>query len=330
MKRALIATAQAAGLWSLSRRITRGTPRIFMLHRFSATAAVGVTEADELVRLIRRVRAECECVTVRELMDRMNNKNDTPRRPLACITVDDGYEDFYKVALPILVDLGVPATLYATAGFVDGQCWLWWDALRYLIDRHPPGLLALNIDGQTVSIHLSDAASRATGWSYVADRLVQSNAARLHVLAQLQSSAGVLLPARPPVEVAPLTWDQLGEIERAGVEIGGHTMTHAFLPGLDAAELLREIGGAKKLIEQHLKTQLVTFAYPNGMPYDCTTPVLDAVRAAGFSAALLAHPRPFRRGDRFRIGRWCVRSEEPMLEHILSGVSALKLRLSAA
>jgi peptidoglycan/xylan/chitin deacetylase (PgdA/CDA1 family) len=326
MKNMITNAAGALGAWTLTRRVTRHVPRIFMFHRFSSKPSDGMTDADELVRFIDRVRAVCELVTVSDLASRL----DDPRpmaRPLAAITVDDGYADFHTVALPILAERGVPATLYATAGFVDGRYWLWWDALRHLLEVHPGGTLELELDGQVVAWQLGDAPSRQDAWERIADTLVSRNAERATVISELQAAASHRLPTKPTLEYAPMSWAQLAEAEAAGIEIGGHTMTHAFLPGLDHDGLRQEINAAKALMEEHLTHPLVTFAYPNGNPSDCTPAVIDAVRAAGFSAAVLAHPRPFRAADRYRLGRWSAHSGEQRLDHILNGASALKLAL---
>lgn len=40
-------------------------------------------------------------------------------RDLFVITFDDGFEDFYHKAFPVLRDLGLPAILFVTTGFVD-------------------------------------------------------------------------------------------------------------------------------------------------------------------------------------------------------------------
>ena len=153
------------------------------------------------------------------------------------------------------------------------------------------------------------------------------NAERATVISELEAAAGHRLPKKPTLEYAPMSWAQLAEAEAAGIEIGGHTMTHAFLPGMDSDGLRHELNAAKALMEQHLIRPLVTFAYPNGAPSDCTPAVVDAVRAAGFSAAVLAHPRPFRAADRYRLGRWSAHSGAQHLDHILNGASALKLAL---
>jgi peptidoglycan/xylan/chitin deacetylase (PgdA/CDA1 family) len=324
LKQFLVTSIGALGAWALARRLTRNVPRIFMLHRFSAVPDPRKMDVDDFVQFLDRVTARCELVTVRELVDRLDRPARSDR-PLAAITVDDGYADFHAVALPVLAERRLPATLYATAGFIDGRGWQWWDALRFLLDAHPAGPVVLELADRTLACHIGDADSRGAAWSEIADHLVTRNADRAAALEQLADSAGLSLPARPPEAYAPMSWGQLREAEAAGIEIGGHTMTHAYLPSLDEAGLGHELDEAKQLLEAHLAGPLRTFAYPNGMPDDWSPRVEAAVKAAGFEAAVLAHPRPFSANDRYRLGRWSVGGRDAKLGHILNGASDLKL-----
>ncbi len=43
-----------------------------------------------------------------------------------CITFDDGYQDNYDIAYPILRRLEVPFTVYVTTGFIDNCLPMWW------------------------------------------------------------------------------------------------------------------------------------------------------------------------------------------------------------
>lgn len=328
LKQALYGCAGALGLWRLTRRLTRDVPRIFMLHRFAAMPDAQHTGADELRRFIQAIGKECEFVTLRELITR-HQAGTRPERPLAVITVDDGYADFHSIALPVLRECRVPATVYATAGFIDRQCWLWWDALRYLINLLPDGELRLEVGRETMAMHVGAASSRQRAWNDIADRLVSRNELRPAVIAQLEGRIGTRLPQEPPPAYAAMNWSQLAEIESAGIEIGGHTMTHAFLPSLDPESLRHEIHAAKALLEQHLHEPLQTFAYPNGMATDYSPSVEAALSDAGFGAAVLAYPRPYNTREHYRIGRWSVQPDSETVGHILSGASELKLRMTS-
>lgn len=317
----------AVGGWRLTRALTKGSPRVFMFHRFGAEQSAGLLTPGEIRHFVNRVREACDFVSMADLVDEMRSRH-SRRRPLAAFTVDDGYADFYKVAAPVLRDLNVPATVFCTAGFVDERCWLWWDALRYLIDRCPDGDLEVSIGDEVVSVTVGAEASREHAWSCLADRLVRNNSARARVLQELEQVVGAPLPKVPVEEFAPMSWQQLREVVSAGFEVGGHTATHAFLPELPYTELVEEVEGGKRLLESKLNVEVPTFAYPNGMEYDVSELVMRVVQEAGFRAAVVAYPRPFSVKRRFEIGRWSVAPDSTTLDYVLNGASDVKLRLS--
>lgn len=77
-----------------------------------------------------------------------------------------------------------------------------------------------------------------------------------------------------------MTWDQIKELDAAGMTIGGHTKTHPYLTKItDPQKLTNEISGGKKIIEEHLGKTIQTFAYPFGF-YNNT--VVQAVKDAGY------------------------------------------------
>lgn len=46
--------------------------------------------------------------------------------PFVCLTFDDGYQDNYDIAYPILKQSNVPFAIYVTTGFIDNQLPMWW------------------------------------------------------------------------------------------------------------------------------------------------------------------------------------------------------------
>jgi len=61
-----------------------------------------------------------------------------------------------------------------------------------------------------------------------------------------------------------MRWDDLYRLNKEGVAIGAHTVTHPKLSQLSDEEIAREIAASKDDIEQKLNTGVVSFAYPFG------------------------------------------------------------------
>jgi peptidoglycan/xylan/chitin deacetylase (PgdA/CDA1 family) len=71
-------------------------------------------------RQIAALASNAEIVPLSDLPARVS-LNAPLERPLASLTFDDGYENFFISALPILKKYHVPATLFVVTGFVGSQ-----------------------------------------------------------------------------------------------------------------------------------------------------------------------------------------------------------------
>ncbi len=91
-----------------------------------------------------------------------------------------------------------------------------------------------------------------------------------------------------------MTWDQLRELDQAGIEIGAHTVHHVDLSKSPPEVQHAEIFGSKATIEQELKTPVVSFCYPSGKYNDLT---LSLTKQAGYLSATTTHPGIAQVGD---------------------------------
>lgn len=72
-------------------------------------------------------------------------------------------------------------------------------------------------------------------------------------------------------------------LNSSGIEIGSHTVNHAFLPNLSEKEVQFEIIESKKTLERLLNHPITLFSYPAG---GVTKKVREAVIRAGYEAAV--------------------------------------------
>ncbi|MFD8965355.1 polysaccharide deacetylase family protein [Streptomyces sp. NPDC059568] len=109
-----------------------------------------------------------------------------------------------------------------------------------------------------------------------------------------------LLPPAPMMTLA-----QAPALERYGMEVGAHTVTHAQLDTLRPAELHRELRDAKGALEDTLGHEVAHLAYPHG--YNSRAVRRAAARAGYASAVAVRHAHSSDRDETYRISRLIVR-----------------------
>ena len=92
-----------------------------------------------------------------------------------------------------------------------------------------------------------------------------------------------------------MRWDQLLDLEEAGMQIGCHSRSHPLLTRIKSEEALREeIFGAKQIIETHVRKMVTAYDYPFGLYNDH---IIDLVKQAGFICARGTAPGIFHTRD---------------------------------
>ncbi|MBS3955282.1 MAG: polysaccharide deacetylase family protein [Methylomicrobium sp.] len=79
-----------------------------------------------------------------------------------------------------------------------------------------------------------------------------------------------------------LSWSQINEMSKCGIEFGSHTVSHAKLNLLDDTEAYQELIDSKKKIEEILGKECTHFAYPYGLLTENTR---NLVKKCGFKTA---------------------------------------------
>lgn len=199
----------------------------------------------------------------------------------ACITFDDGYADNAENALPILQKLGVPATFFIATGFTDGGI-MWNDKVIELVRKAPGTTLdlnAINLGKHTIS---SPEQRRKTLFTLIQELKYRTFEER-HVLIEQMLQ---LIPVTLPVNIM-MTTDQIRQLYHAGMEIGGHTLSHPILARTDDKTVYTEIVDGKNKLEDMIQAPVRFFAYPNGKPgQDYLPKHVAMLREIGFEAAL--------------------------------------------
>ena len=102
-----------------------------------------------------------------------------------------------------------------------------------------------------------------------------------------------------------MTWDELREVQRLGFNVASHTVSHLRLRLCDRQRLDQELRGSLDALREGLPEVVPVLAYPGG---HCSSPVVAAVRRAGYVAAVGTASRwpnyPWTNPYRLRRRRW--------------------------
>lgn len=240
----------------------------------------GEIVADRFERQMRFLARHFAVLPLREAAQRL--KNGTLPYRACCITFDDGYADNLTVALPILEKYRLPATVFVATGYLDGGR-MFNDSVVDAIAGS--ALQELNLEALGLGRHASATlADKRAAVVAIQEQLKYQPPAERTVLVEQMIELAECGPL--PADIM-LTSEQVGELSRRGVEIGGHTVAHTILTTLDDTAARQEIAAGKQRLEALTGRPVTVFAYPNGRPNrDYAARHVAMVRELGFEAAV--------------------------------------------
>lgn len=218
----------------------------------------------------------------------------------ACITFDDGYRSLHDLALPVLRELKLPATVFITSGYIDKGN-MWNDRIVEALQSMPDDRLDLT-DLGLGTYPLQGMAQRRNAINTLTERAKYlPPAARQAVIERL----GTLTGRTPAAPELMLTREMVLNLDRNGIEIGAHTVSHPILTSLDDDSARAEIVSGKAELEAILGKPVRLFAYPNGKQgKDYDSRHVAMVREAGYDAAFTTEVGAITRDhDRFQLPR---------------------------
>jgi peptidoglycan/xylan/chitin deacetylase (PgdA/CDA1 family) len=326
LKSGLVQAVGPLGGYGVCRWLTRATPKVLMYHRFSGQATPGRVHRAEFERQVDYLARHFNVMRLDQVFEALAS-DPAGLNNAAVITVDDGYQDFYEVAFPVLRAAGLPATLFLTTRFVDGDFWLWPDRVRYIL-QHSETLEPLAIPGfERHGRCPLDAGSRDITWDRIVGYLLGiDDSARLAWLQAFTERQGVDLPQAPTGGFRAVNWEQVREMAAANIEIGAHTRTHPSLGMIAEAQLQSEVQGAVDDIERQTGRRPGSFCFPNGQPGDYTETVKSHVRHAGCKGAVTAFYDRHVADDLYEMRRFTASERRFQFEKSVNGVELLAAR----
>ncbi len=211
-----------------------------------------------------------------------------PPRSFA-VTFDDGFENNYSIAAPILSDFGVPATFFVTSGFIEHNAMAWVDRIEYFMEHTRRG--ALRLPWTEEAQWFEDRAGKIALLEQIRHR------AKRDPVLDVDELVGDIFAQGTLEEVAAgdgpldrkMSWQQVAALACHELfTIGGHGHTHRIMSYLDDEALQREVSECLRLLQEKASVTAAHYSYPEGLEYCYSDRVIDALRRHGIVCCLTA------------------------------------------
>jgi peptidoglycan/xylan/chitin deacetylase (PgdA/CDA1 family) len=286
--------------------------RIFYYHRVNDDndAFFPAISTEVFDRHMRYLARHYRVVSMADLSRHLEN-GDSPETVVG-LTFDDGYRDNYECAFPILQRYGLPATIFLSTGSVDSGESLWFEQLAETIKKTTQEYVDLEIEIPRRFWLRNDSERLESSGKIFGLLRRMSDPERCLWLAEVLRRLGAGRDTSRRGKM--LTWDQVRMMKAAGIDFGGHTVTHPFLSKLSREQAAWEVSECKRRIEDELQSPAQFFAYPNGREEDFAAFNKEILREAGYRAAVTTiWGMNYRSTDRMELKRGGPWEDDPAL-----------------
>ena len=235
-------------------------------------------------------------------------------RSKACaITFDDGWQDTFHFAFPILQEEQVPATLFLVSDLVGTRMSFWPERLARLLWNEGAGLSTKAIGPREhdwlVGLGLRELPNGGTPDRRQLDRMIHR--AKQYPDDLLEGKISNLEHAarvRPPKEPDVLSWEQVRAMTRSClISIGSHGRTHTRLRDeLPKERVESEIKESRNLLQNQLGCRVELFCYPNG---DVTSGAAQFVKEHYLAACTTIRGWNSPEADKYRLRRISIHED---------------------
>ncbi len=262
-----------------------------------------ITSRNTFISQLEYLKTRFRFVSIEEAL-----KNPSP--DTIVLTFDDGAEDNYTIAYPIIKEYEIPTIFFVMSETLDKKSENWINELIWLLMECGTNnsSLELMIDKKYYSFDTSTLLNREYVYKELIKILIGSTIdIRNATMSKLQEWGDYSLQEKRTSHLM-LSADELSSFAQSSfVTIGAHTVTHRSLGLLSDEEQYNEIKSSKDKIEKLIGQKIELFAYPFGGPTDYTMKTIDILKSVGIKYAFsTTYKRKNKYFSEYEIPRVCI------------------------
>jgi peptidoglycan/xylan/chitin deacetylase (PgdA/CDA1 family) len=235
----------------------------------------------EFLKILKLLKKKSNILSLDEIFYCIKNNINLPKNACA-ITFDDGFENNYSLAAPILDDLNLPSTFYFSTDFIENNTMSWIDKIEYCIELKKKGEVyipwlkrKISFNSKKSKIILLDNIRYfvKNNFGFNINNFVNHFYDECNIPIINNSNTNI---------DKKINWKQTSILKNHGLfNIGGHGHDHLSLGLLSNKQLTLQIKKSFSFFKKRINLDLKHYSYPEGRKIDYNKLVISRLKSRG-------------------------------------------------
>jgi peptidoglycan/xylan/chitin deacetylase (PgdA/CDA1 family) len=235
----------------------------------------------EFLKILKLLKKKGNILSLDEIFYCIKNNINLPRNAYA-ITFDDGFENNYSLAAPILDDLNLPSTFYFSTDFIENNSMSWIDKIEYCVELKKKGEVyipwlkrKISFDSKKSKIILLDNIRYfvKNNFGFNINNFVNHFYDECDIPVINNSNTNI---------DKKINWKQTSILKNHGLfNIGGHSHDHLSLGLLSNKQSTLQIKKSFIFFKKRINLNLKHYSYPEGRKIDYNKLVISRLKSRG-------------------------------------------------
>lgn len=218
---------------------------------------------DIFLEQMKIIKKKCKILDIHSIYFHLKNKIPFEKKSVA-ISFDDGFENNFSEALPILKKLKIPAIFYICPLSIEKKQMFWVDKIETLILNSNKEFFYLKNLNKNFYINNDERKKKVV--LKIKNICKKSSVKKKDdIIDELIKKIGKKNSFKLTGNYKIASWSQIRDAARCNLfDIGGHSLEHNILTKVKKKDLYQEIKGCVELIKKRTGIRVMHFSYPEG------------------------------------------------------------------
>jgi peptidoglycan/xylan/chitin deacetylase (PgdA/CDA1 family) len=235
----------------------------------------------EFLKILRLLKKSGNVLSLDEIFYCIKNHINLPKNTYA-ITFDDGFENNYSLAAPILDELNLPSTFYFSTDFIENNTMSWIDKIEYCIELKKKG--EVYIPWLKRKIQFNSKKSKINLLENI--RYFVKNNFGFNInnfVNHFFSQCNIKIINHSNINIdKKINWKQTNILKNHRLfKVGGHSHEHLSLGLLSSKHSNLQIKKSLRLFKKRINLNLDHYSYPEGRKIDYNKSIITALKSSG-------------------------------------------------